>query len=233
MYSILEKKWLYGKYMFKKSFRNANILRRIFHKTLDPYTDLNRKNEYVFIQVPRTASTTISHAIGETDRRHKKAVWYERYNQELFERLYTFSVVRNPWDKIHSAFCFLKNGGANVLDDEWASKNICHCDSFDQFVLSLKQKNFRNKVLSWTHFTPQTKFISDSAGDINLDYIGKFERINNVMDRISKKVEFENDVEVLNKSSKKDYKSVYTKEMKKIVHNLYKEDVEKLNYTFS
>ena len=232
MHDVLQKKFLYAKYKIKNRLKKINTLKRLIHKEVNPYTALNRDNGYVFIQVPRTASTAISRALGESDRRHKKAVWYERYNQQLFEHLYTFSIVRNPWDRIHSAFCFLKNGGANALDNEWATRNISNCSTFEQFVLNLEQESFKERVLSWTHFTPQTRFISDSTGDVKIDYIGKFEHIDAAIQIINEKVHFKNDIQALNKSHKKSYKKVYTNEMIDVVNRVYKKDIEKLDYTF-
>lgn len=38
------------------------------------------------------------------------------FSQREFEDYFKFTFVRNPWDRLLSAFLFLKKGGANKVD---------------------------------------------------------------------------------------------------------------------
>jgi hypothetical protein len=67
------------------------------------------------VHVPKTAGVAISLALfGNLAGEHASIRDYQTiYPKSVFERYVRFTFVRNPWDRLLSAFSFLKSGGMN------------------------------------------------------------------------------------------------------------------------
>ncbi|EDP7219545.1 TPA: sulfotransferase family 2 domain-containing protein, partial [Campylobacter jejuni] len=146
------------------------------------FKDYHDKYGCIFIHVPKVAGTSIERVVFETDKwlvGHVRALDYINQDKNKFESYFSFAFVRNPFDRMVSAFHYLKKGGGNNGDKIWADENLKNFDTFEQFVLALKNKNIKDKILSWQHFTPQYKFICDENKNILVNFIGKLENINN------------------------------------------------------
>ena len=72
-----------------------------------------------------------------------------------FDSYFKFTFVRNPYDRLFSAYTFLKKGGINDQDNNFAKKYLSEYNSFDNFV---KFGLIKPEVLSWVHFKPQKDF---------------------------------------------------------------------------
>lgn len=57
------------------------------------------------------------------------------FSRRDFERYFKFTFVRNPWDRLYSAYTFLKNGGRNQSDEAWTRSNLGGFSDFESFVL--------------------------------------------------------------------------------------------------
>ena len=82
------------------------------------------------------------------------------------------------------------------------------------------------------HFIPQSEFICDKNGKILVDFVGRFENLNDDLNSISRKIKKELSLEHHNKNFKKDYKKTYSKEMKTKVYEVYNRDFVLFNYNF-
>ena len=126
----------------------------------------------IFIHIPKTGGNSIQKALFENPSVHVRWSDYYNKNSEKFYRFFKFAVVRNPWDRLVSAFFYLKNGGMNNEDKQWADENIQCFETFEEFVFGwLNKKN----VYTWMHFIPQTYWICDHNKRIMIDYIARLE----------------------------------------------------------
>lgn len=73
----------------------------------------------IFVHIPKTAGISISRSIfGNLGGGHTKIRDYELiFSAKDFNNYFKFTFVRNPWDRIFSAYRFLKNGGINEEDN--------------------------------------------------------------------------------------------------------------------
>jgi hypothetical protein len=143
------------------------------------------------------------------------------YNSKVDE-YFKFSIVRNPFDKMVSAY---KHGAWGVVDHTK--------EPFEDFVRSLLPGGIREiKYLTdpgLNHFVPWTRMF-----DMNrTDFIMRFENIDQDIKYVKKKIKVTENLEKLNISRKsRDYRSYYTQETRAIVAEIFKKDLEVFGYCF-
>lgn len=154
------------------------------------------------------------------------------YGKKRFNDYYKFTFVRNPWDRLHSAYSFLKKGGMNHLDEQFSKEVMSEVETFEDFVLQWLTPELMN---SWVHFVPQYKFVTDNKRDLVVDFVGRFENFAADYKIISDKLGVNELLSHMNKTKNKiedNYRDVYTDEMKAKVQSLYAIDICIFNYKF-
>lgn len=183
----------------------------------------------IFIHIPKTAGTSVARALFGSDSRHIPCIEYEKANPKKFRSYFKFAFVRNPWDRLFSAYHFLVRGGMNDYDRTWAKTHLAHYQSFEQFVHEwVNEEN----IMSWVHFRPQLHFITDSTGKIAMDFLGKMENISSDFDLVCRKLGVTASLPALNMTDKDHYLKAYTAEMIEIVAQAYRNDITLLGYAF-
>ena len=134
---------------------------------------------------------------------------------EKWDKYYKFCFIRNPYDKIISAWYHINR------------YNI-------PFKNYLNLINTCNDVEYMHMFLPQVRNIINEKGKININYIGKFENLENDLTNILKNIGIKNIIHDVNKKMNKrdhlDFYKYYDQESLDIVNYLLKEDFEYLDY---
>lgn len=222
---------------------NANRLLRQSSYTESQYLRLRRCNgdsyslrpfdqtQSIFVHIPKCAGISVNKALyGNLAGGHKTFNQYlTTFEPKLVLNYFKFTIVRNPWDRLVSAYHFLQKGGANSTDLQWANRHLAAYTSFEQFVhYWLTPDNAR----SWYHFRPQSDFIIDSSAQISLDYIGYFETLEQDFAYIASRLNKDVQLAKTNKSQHVDYRSYYNDETRAIVADVYAKDISLLGYNF-
>jgi len=186
----------------------------------------------IFIHIPRTGGTSIRKMFGFnylgspaefanppidfslhprfTIPQHAKVV-KDMMTLEEWNSYYKFIVVRNPWERVLSHYLFLKNAG--------------HTDiHFHDWVIRFKGCAQWKKAYS--------VWFRDDNGNILVDEIVRFEDFENSMKIIAKRFSLSKKIPKLNKTVHDHYSSYYTEESKKIVGDLYEDDINYFGYKF-
>lgn len=199
-------------------------------RSLKPFDE----HKCIFVHITKCAGISIATSLfGNLGGGHLRIPHYQLiFSQREFDEYFKFTFVRNPWDRLVSAFLFLKKGGANKIDRKWAEENLSQYPDFDSFV---NQWVTRKNVNTWKHFVPQYKFLCQPGKKTPVvDFIGHFECINDDFETIQKRLQSKTSLQHLNKTEgvKKKYQEYYTETTKKIVADVYDEDIGIFGYDF-
>ena len=185
----------------------------------------------VFIHIPKTAGISLIKAIyGKVSLEgHRTYQFNDMVLGVKKNQYFSFSFVRNPFDRLYSSYMFLKKGGINNFDENSFKKYIAKYTDFEDFVLN----GLNNKtIFQVTHLLPQSYFICDKKGVVLVSFVGRFENLINDVNYLSEKLGKEIILEHLNQNKKSSYKEVYSNEMIEVVNRVYKDDLRIFNYEF-
>lgn len=205
---------------------------RVLGNSFDPYDEVTRESESIFIHVPRVAGTSIAKALRRPFL-HYPISRFAAFDPDLFRRSFKFAFVRNPWDRMLSGFSRLHSHKVSAETAGWASRHIRSDMSFEEFVLSLGDKNVRPRILSFLHFRPQLSWLRlPGQSALEMDFIGRFERLDEDFRALCGRLGVEATIERTNHSTHVPYRDAYTKPMREIVAELYRDDIETFDYAF-
>ena len=181
---------------------------------------ISHEYKFIFIEVPKTGSTTIRSIIGRPKKPHldilqiKKKVTNKQFNQ-----YFKFGFVRNPWDRAVSLYN--RNEGIEL-------KNKM------SFVDFIKWHNYATDTcIHPSQKKYQLDFFTDSVGELLVDFIGKLENLQEDFNTICDKIGIpKQELPHKNKSKHKHYTEYYDEETKQIIAEKYAKDIEYFNYKF-
>tara|TARA_B100001564_G_scaffold131398_1_gene110044 strand:+ start:4224 stop:4811 length:588 start_codon:yes stop_codon:yes gene_type:complete len=178
----------------------------------------HNENKYYFLHIPKTGGSTVRVLLRPLDS------WREIYHEPLSKKpeAYTFTTIRNPLDRLVSAFFYLSRGGINK-SDKADSERFSISDSFDNFVhrLTSNPKHYFKQQ----HLRPMIEYIND------VKYIDRFMVFDDLEREIISlyKMITGKDLKKIphrNKSKHKYFETYYTKKTKALVESVYSEDLK-------
>ena len=134
----------------------------------------------------------------------------------MFKSLFKFSFVRNPWDRLVSEY-------------NRSPRDI----NFKCFVVGQLSKSRMSD--EGRHVMPQHDYIVDGNGNLTVDYLGRFEKLQSDFDCICQRLEISpTRLPHRNRSiaAKKHYSEYYDSELRDFVGDMYQRDVEAFGYSF-
>lgn len=154
---------------------------------------------YCFLRIPRTASTSICKALNNYPD-HKTAIeWRERYPD--WNNRFKFTIVRNPYDRFISMYSYF----SEVPFDEFMSKRLYESD---------------------LRFRPQVDYLYEK-NNLLVDYVGRFEDLENSWKIISDKLKLSNKLEHLKESKRT---IILSENQMQQIYSYYQKDFLLLGY---
>lgn len=135
---------------------------------------------------------------------------------DIFERLFKFVFVRNPWDLLVSLYNFIPSRPNHRYQSHVASL------SFSEFVDEWTQ---RPEII-------QTRWIQNHQQELLVDYVGFFENIPHDFGVVCNYVGIDVPLPRNNRSAHADYRDLYSDRLKNLVASRLAEDIEYLGYDF-
>lgn len=180
---------------------------------------------YVFIHINKTGGSSIEKALS-IKHEHKTAIEKRDELGEIqWKRKFSFAIVRNPWDKVVSHYHFRVMTNQTDL----GSKQV----DFETWVrLAYGEKDsayYDNPKM----FMPQLDWISDCDGNMLVDYVGRFEKLEEEFKTICTKIDLSRcGLPHVKKSRRGDYREYYEDESARIISTFYEKDIEYFGYEF-
>jgi len=192
-------------------------------------------NNYMFVHIPKTGGISLinklkgqSKVLGH-NARSSSYKYLKDFDEKDRDNNVIFTIVRNPYDRLVSAFFYLNKGGINKFDEMDRQKYIAkYKGNFKKFVMnSFKDKNIINQI----HFKPQYKWVCDDNNKSLVDYILKFEDLQNDIYSLENNTQLKiGKLQHLNKTNHKHSLEYYDKEIKDVIYKFYKKDFKIFKY---
>lgn len=135
-----------------------------------------------------------------------------------FERYFSFTIVRNPWDRLLSQYKYTisnrRHGNHSVV------KNLSGFSDFIEWHYNANQVNL------------QSEYVYDRDGKCRLDFIGRFENIEEDFNIACEKIGIQSKLSKLNVSKGADYHEYYTNRTRDLVADIYRRDIYNFGYSF-
>lgn len=161
---------------------------------------VNRESGLIFIHVPKCAGSVMEQLPWIGDAGHAPAAEIRRrIGPEAWNKLFSFGFVRNPFDRLVSAYFHfvqkpLKENEHPFQQDTYRSIKKLHGgviasgldtkEAFRFFAHDIlpARRDFVN------HFRPQTYFLCGQEGDTLVNYVGRFESLQSDFNEVCKRL---------------------------------------------
>ncbi len=138
-----------------------------------------------------------------------------------------FGFTRNPWERFISYCAWTKT--YFVRKD----KTIISFENDPRKFLTMIMRKHKELENLTTMIWGTSRFLCDLNGNLAVDFVGRFETLQESYDEICSKIGIPGSkLVVMNKSNHKDYRSYYTPELYDSVSKLYETDIKMFNYKF-
>jgi len=212
---------------------------------------------FLFTHIPKTAGTSIEESLFHyqdfeyATSPHNIMQQYKDYlPRELFDSMFKFCFVRNPWDLMVSSYKYwIRQNSIDMTFDEWIDWRYCGGvigDMSDRVkyigddpTQTVATDTFsRLAVAFYMNRTPQALFMVDESGNYLVDYIGRYEHIKEDFDFIIDHLKLtdcylpHSNTSQLKDNDPEDYRGWYNEKTKKIIESRFALDIELFGYTF-
>ena len=142
----------------------------------------------------------------------------KHFPSEVYDNYFKFTFVRNPWDWQVSLYHYM-----------------LQYDKHPQHELVTKMKSF-DEYIEWRiqeDLEIQKEFIYDKNNNLIVDFVGKFENLQEDFDKICDRINI-NKIQLpfSNKSKHGYYKDYYNEHTRKLIADAFKKDIETFQYEF-
>lgn len=172
-------------------------------------------------------SALSGHRLGIKFPRHSKIVAaQEMLPQELFEQLFKFVFVRNPWDLQVSSFHHIRRERPHLMS---------HVESFEDFIRWKLDPARPYQYHVDTSIDLQSDYVIDLHGKVLVDFIGRYESLHDDFEEACKRIGIKAPELPHKRQAKdrgKDYRSYYTDELADMVAERFAPDIKLFGYTF-
>lgn len=196
---------------------------------------------WIFVHIQKTGGDSIRTALGvELNDYHKHRTAVELravYGGAAWEDYYKFAFVRNPWDRLVSWWTMI-----DALRPRFEAGEALN--AFQHYVLD-RAKTFEDFLTNCGDeiadtdgrkhiFRNQIDYLCDESGELIVDFIGRFERLQDDVDQVTRRIGIDRVVlPHVNRSDHKNYRQYYTHETAALVADRYRRDLSVFAYRFS
>lgn len=190
---------------------------------------ISHTHQFIFVHLSRTGGSSLERAAGvalTTDPRtrnmgntdfadkHQTLQYYHDAYPEEFRTFFKFTIVRNPFDRLVSAWL-------------WRTRFVCDMQcNLEEFICTRPEK--------WTYTSRLSlKGMSPLKAIRVLDFVGRFEDIAETYSYVCSQLRIKRSaVTHTNRTLAEDYRRYYTPSMIDIVNDRYRQDLELFGYQF-
>lgn len=185
---------------------------------------LDKLDRFIFFPNNKVCQTSIARVVlakRAIVRKDDETQWVKKFSEidaEYFSCAFTFTVVRNPYDRAVSAFTYLQ--GIGKIDPKINFANFC------ANILRHQGTSFN------PHFDPQSDGLF-CEGRLIPEFVARFESIENDWRRIAASIDGAIELPHKNQSKRaRNYSVYYDDYSHELIADLYAEDLDNFGYKF-
>ena len=207
---------------------------------------LSLRYKFLFVHIAKTGGTSIRAALrwyrwkdpyripqflcsrisSLSHHRHAKAIAaYEMLPRDLFNELFKFAFVRNPWDLQVSSYHHIQRERPHLL------KGI---EDFEAFLRWKLDPARPYQYIIDTSIELQSEYLIDLNGNIIVDFIGRYERLEEDFQEACARIGIKAP-KLPHRRQAKDrtaYQKYYTDETTELIARHFSRDIKMFDYTF-
>ena len=175
-----------------------------------------KERKLLFLHIPKTGGRSIQKCVfgGIKGNPHRRALSLRNKIKSEFSDYLIFSFVRNPWERLVSLYHYLKNGFGNTSQDRELTERVGML-SFEEFAanpaITAELVDFRKEEMR-SMLIPQVDYLFDDSGRWLPTFLGRFEQIQEDMNRLCALVGAKTGFGHLNGSEHAAYQMYYSDE---------------------
>lgn len=190
-----------------------------------PFFEHRENQNFVFIHINKTGGMSIGKALGLVEKRHFTALEYKDHlSIRRWNKRFKFSIVRNPWDKVVSQYFHRVKTNQTGLGD-----NLIDFQKWVKLTYGEQNPKYYDDP---KYFIPQLNWLTNEKGEIIVDFVGRFENLENDFQLICERIGRHVDLPFVNKSEHREYQFYYDDTTKEIVRKWFEKDIDLFNYSF-
>jgi len=186
--------------------------------SLRPCDELN----CIFVHVPKTAGSVVASTLFGQGVGHRTLSDYKDIFGTYFDPYFKFSIVRNPFSRVVSAY------ERSRQPSFWGGGSDDKSDRFEEFVL----EKLDQRAEQGGHFCPQAERLTIDGG-LAIDYLARFETLEQDVESICEKLGVDAELPSNNGENNRPPLSAYyeQEEVADVVRSVYAVDFSLLDYS--
>lgn len=181
-------------------------------------------DKFIFVHINKTGGSSIEKALALPFEHRTALELIDQIGRTKWDRKFTFSVVRNPWDKVVSHYHYRVQTNQTGLGDNPIG--------FRKWVkLSYRDRNdfYHNDEKM---FMPQYKWITDEHGKLIVKKVLYFENLNEGFSEVCSELNLNIELPHVKASKRGNYRQYYDDETKEIIRQWFKTDLELFEFEY-
>lgn len=181
-------------------------------------------DDFVFIHINKTGGSSVQRALNIPFEHDTALEKIARMGLKQWQKRYSFTVVRNPWDKVvsHYHYRILTNqtglGEKPITFEEWVKRAYKDQDPI----------YYNNPKM----FMPNVGWIADEDGTILVNKVIRFENLGNEFESVSRELGLSASLPHDKKSKHNHYSTYYNQQTLQIVADWFEPDIDAFGYQF-
>jgi len=219
---------------------------------------VDRLRNLIFVHIPKTGGTSIEIALGLTrpdqfvsptplkylspeNKTPQHLTWRELVKNlpaEFVRTAYSFSFVRNPWDRFVSEYLWRREWFFRIQPPQhsfyYSADDLVTLDAFTKLLRSSRPVRTNAIYGLDSHLESQLSFLTDESSRIAVDFVGRFEYFEADFARVTKRLGLPalGSIHAMRSRRNGDYRMYYSDYSREAVAKFYVQDIQAFGYTF-
>lgn len=201
------------------------------------YFNISHAYKCIFIHIPKNGGTSIKQVLDLPGGGHRTWQFYAKNHLYLWQQYTSFAVVRNPWDRLVSAYQH-----ARMKESYWHTDN----ERMHPDYKLLAEKSFAEcaaimarqpELLKHESFSSQLRWVADTESaekKVLVSTLLRFESLDADFHALCQRLGVPcEQLPAVNRSERMaDYRGYYTDETRRMIEEVFRDDIAAFGYSF-